>query len=131
MQTNKRLSGKLGEDAVCAYLIQKGYSITARNYCIRGGELDIIAENGEYIVFVEVKARKPHSMVSGIEAVTDAKKRRIITTAAAYSYKNPLVKQPRFDIAEVTLCGGLAKNIEYYENAFDMTGCDDIMLSFL
>ena len=61
--------GKLGEESVCAYLKKQGYKIAARNYRIKGGEIDIVAENGDYIAFVEVKARKPDSLVTGFEAV--------------------------------------------------------------
>ena len=52
--------GRLGETAVCRQLEQQGYSIVRRNFCVRGGEIDIIAENGEYLAFVEVKTRKPN-----------------------------------------------------------------------
>lgn len=71
----KSEKGKLGESKVCEYLAERGYTISARNYRIKGGEIDIIAENGDYIAFVEVKTRKPDSMVSGFEAV-DRRKRR-------------------------------------------------------
>ncbi|MFR0949697.1 MAG: YraN family protein [Ruminococcus callidus] len=62
--------GRLGETAVCRQLEQQGYSIVRRNFCVRGGEIDIIAENGEYLAFVEVKTRKPNSLTSGFDDVT-------------------------------------------------------------
>ena len=43
-------TGKLGEESVCVYLTERGYRIAARNYRIKGGEIDIIAENGDYIL---------------------------------------------------------------------------------
>ena len=61
--------GRLGEESVCTYLENLGYKIIVRNYRIKGGEIDIIAQNDEYTAFVEVKARKPDSIVSGLEAV--------------------------------------------------------------
>lgn len=123
---NHRRIGSVGEDAVCVYLTKHGYRIVARNYTIRGGELDIIAENGEYLVFVEVKSRKPDSLVDGFSSVTERKKGYIIRTAAAYLYQHPTQLQPRFDIAAVTLEHGRAAAVDYLENAFDTTGYDVI-----
>ena len=50
--------GRLGETAVCSWLRQNGYTVLRRNFCIRGGEIDIIAQNAEYLAFVEVKTRR-------------------------------------------------------------------------
>ena len=114
--------GKLGEESVCAYLIERGYKITARNYRIKGGEIDIIAENGDYIAFVEVKSRKPDSMVSGFEAVNKRKRGLIIKTAADYCCKYPNMLQPRFDVAQVIIDAGKVLSIDYILNAYDTTG---------
>ena len=97
----KKQIGNYGEMAVCKYLEMHGYTIVKRNYCIRGGEIDIIATNDEIIAFVEVKTRKKGSMVSGLEAVNDRKKSLIIKTATDYCSKNPMDLQLRFDVAEV------------------------------
>lgn len=118
----KSETGKLGEEAVCGYLEQRGYSISARNYRIRGGEIDIIAENGDYMAFVEVKSRKPDSLVTGFEAVNKRKRGLIIKTAGDYWMKHPSVLQPRFDVAQVIIDGGEILDIEYIENAYDTTG---------
>jgi len=114
--------GKLGEESVCTYLIERGYKITARNYRIKGGEIDIIAENGDYIAFVEVKSRKPDSMVSGFEAVNKRKRGLIIKTAADYCCKYPNMLQPRFDVAQVIIDAGKVLSIDYILNAYDTTG---------
>lgn len=116
-------TGRAGEAAVCAYLEKEGYSIAARNYRIKGGEIDIIAENGFYIAFVEVKTRRQDSLVSGFNAVNSRKKRLIIKTAADYCCKNPSTLQPRFDIAEVIMEEGAVRSIDYIKNAYDTTGC--------
>lgn len=50
--------GRRGETAVCSYLMERGYKILTRNYRIRGGEIDIIAQKEEILAFVEVKTRK-------------------------------------------------------------------------
>lgn len=114
--------GKSGENFVCSYLEKQGYSIAVRNYRIRGGEIDIIAENGDYIAFVEVKTRKPDSLVSGYEAIDSRKKGLIIKTAADYCCKHPTVLQPRFDIAQVIFDGQRVLSIDYIKNAYDTTG---------
>ena len=118
----KSETGKLGEESVCAYLTEHGYTIAARNYRIKGGEIDIIACNGDYIAFVEVKTRKKNSMVSGFEAVNKRKRGLIIKTAADYCIKHPTVLQPRFDVAEVIAENGVVISIDYINNAYDTTG---------
>ena len=119
---DKTETGRLGEESVCAYLRKKGYRIVVRNYRIKGGEIDIIAENGDYLAFVEVKSRKPGSLVSGFEAVNKRKQGLIIKTASDYCCKHPSALQPRFDIAEVIIDGGEVCSIDYISNAFDTTG---------
>lgn len=121
---NKTETGRIGEDAVCAYLTDRGYSIAARNFRIKGGEIDIIARNGDYIAFVEVKSRKPGSMTTGFEAVNKRKRGHIIKTAAEYCRRNPNLLQPRFDVAQVTIDSGNILGIDYIENAYDTTGHD-------
>ena len=121
----KTETGRLGEERVRAYLEERGYRIISRNFRIKGGEIDIIAENGDYIAFVEVKTRKRGSMVSGFEAVNRRKQGLVIRAAAEYLRRNPSVLQPRFDTAQVTLDGDTAK-VDYLENAYDTTGYDFI-----
>jgi putative endonuclease len=118
----KSETGKLGEEQVCTYLTDRGYTILARNYRIRGGEIDIIAENGDFIAFVEVKTRKPDSLVTGFEAVNKRKRGLIIKTAADYCCKHPTMLQPRFDVAQVIASGGRVLSIDYIQNAYDTTG---------
>ena len=121
----KTETGRLGEERVCACLTERGYRIVSRNFRIKGGEIDIIAENGDYIAFVEVKTRKRGSMVSGFEAVNRRKQGLVIRAAAEYLRRNPTVLQPRFDTAQVTLDGDTAE-VDYLENAYDTTGYDFI-----
>ena len=125
MRTDKQEKGALGEDAVCAELERRGHRILARNYHKRVGEIDIISEIGDHIVFTEVKARKLGSMVSGLEAVDFAKKKKIIMTADAYLTENPCGLFVRYDIAEVWLTIGTdpaVARVDIYEDAFDTEG---------
>ena len=114
-------TGKLGEGVAKDYLLKKGYIFLESNYHSRYGEIDIIFENDKYIIFVEVKTRKNGSLVRGIDAVDNFKKVKILKTALIYLAEHNVGKQPRFDVAEVTINKkGECENINYFENAFDM-----------
>ncbi len=122
-------TGRAGEDYACEILKQKGYDITCRNYHTRRGEVDIIAQNSEFVLFVEVKTRKVNSLVSGEEAVNNAKRRKICLAAMDYLLKNPIDKQPRFDVITIIADTENEVNIiksEHYENAFGAEVCDEI-----
>lgn len=112
--------GNVGEVAVCHYVSNMGYEVVYRNYAIRGGEIDIIACDNEYILFIEVKTRRFDYVASGLQAITKAKKRCIVKTASHFCSNRIVKLQPRFDVAEVIIDG--LKNvldIQYYPNAFD------------
>lgn len=112
--------GNVGEVAVCHYVSNMGYEVVYRNYAIRGGEIDIIACDNEYILFIEVKTRRFDYVSSGLQAITKAKKRCIVKTASHFCSNRVVKLQPRFDVAEVIIDG--LKNvldIQYYPNAFD------------
>ncbi len=114
-------TGKSGEDKVAAFLQAKGYTVLKQNYQCRFGEIDIIAENDEYIIFVEVKTRRDNSLVSGAEAVDYKKRQRIMLTAQDYLSKCQTELQPRFDVAEVRVKQtdiGSRYYLNYIKNAF-------------
>lgn len=113
-----RRIGDIGEDAVCSYLREKGAEILCRNFTVRGGEIDIIAALNGFLLFVEVKTRRPNALQSGAAAVTPKKQQHLIFAAETYLLKNPSDLQPRFDVAEVEYDGSFVRHIEYYENAF-------------
>lgn len=118
---SKQSLGKWGEEYTAQYLLSQGWQIIARNYHSRWGEIDLIAVNGTYIAFVEVKTRRPNSMVSGEEAVTPAKQQKIMLTAESYLLQYPAQLQPRFDVAVLTARDGdppQLMHFEYYECAF-------------
>lgn len=117
--TQRRKAGNIGEDAVCGFLVRHGYEIIKRNFTVRGGEIDIIAEKADIIAFVEVKTRTVGSMTSAEEAVDLRKQRLIITTAQAYLQNAAQPLQCRFDVAVVETEGGKVKKLRYYVNAFD------------
>ena len=110
--------GKRGEELTAAWLEEKGYTILARNYHSRWGEIDLIAEKGEYLAFVEVKLRRSSKFSTPREAVTPAKQHKLRQTALIYLAETGLDCQPRFDVAEVYLGKNGTAQIEYYEDAF-------------
>jgi putative endonuclease len=111
--------GKLGEDLACAELARRGYSILARRYRTRFGEIDIIARDNDVTVFIEVKARQGDEFGDGAEAVTGWKQRRITQMAVDYLSRHHLHDRPcRFDVIVVDLADPTAR-VEVYAHAFD------------
>lgn len=121
--------GALGEDMTAAYLKRQGNIITRRNYISRYGEIDIVAENREYILFVEVKTREKDSAVSPQGAVTRKKQKKIVLTGFDFLRKLRVETNYRFDVAEVTYWvgedGEFHASLNYIENAFNEEVLDD------
>lgn len=113
--------GAWGEKLAAAFLKKKHYRILATGYSCRFGEIDIIASQGSFLVFVEVKLRKSDKYGQAMEFVDYKKQSRLITTASIYLSENPTSLQPRFDIIEVYAPEGLATKspiINHLEDAF-------------
>lgn len=95
------LTGAWGEMLAAEYLRKKRYQILATNYRSRFGEIDLIAQNRKFLVFVEVKLRKSDVFAQAYEFVDRKKQERLRTTAACYLADFPTEKQPRFDVIEI------------------------------
>lgn len=93
--------GAMGEILAARFLRDKGYGILSSNFRCRFGEIDIIASDKRYLVFVEVKTRREDSRYMPREAVTITKQRKLLQTAAMYMSRFPMNLQPRFDVIEV------------------------------
>ena len=120
MATSK-LAGAWGEALAAEYLRKKHYKIIASGYHSRFGEIDLIAQNRKFLVFVEVKLRKSARFAQAREYVDIRKQDRLRMTAAIYLSENPTNLQPRFDVMEVYATEGTATtNPEIYhmEDAF-------------
>ena len=115
-------TGRFGEDTAVRLLLREGCAILARNWRCRFGEIDIVAREGEYLLFVEGKTRAKGSLLLPREAVTAAKQARLIKTAMCWMSAHPNVRlQPRFDVAEVvTGRAGEAGDVRYLRNAFTL-----------
>ena len=108
-----------GEDLACAELERRGYEILARRVRCRRGELDIVARDGQTVVFVEVKTRRTASHGSAFEAVTPAKQRVIRALAERYLMARRWMGRPsRFDVVAVDLSGAEPR-VDVLRAAFD------------
>ena len=117
---SKNENGKLGEDFVAVLLEKKGFHIIARNFRRKCGEIDLIAANREFLIFVEVKTRTVGSLVSPAEAVNLSKQKKIIKTAMLYLAQSQTNLQPRFDVFEVRSTPKGFKGI-HIPGAFEVT----------
>lgn len=95
-------TGNQGEDLACKFLESKGYKILERNFRIRGGEIDIVAQEKQEIVFVEVKARYSREYGGPAEAITPWKIKAMLKSALFYlQNKNWLSKGYRLDFVGI------------------------------
>lgn len=91
--------GALGEEAAVKALKKQGYKIIDRNYRTKMGEIDIIAKDGEYTCFIEVRLRKNNSFGSPADSIDEGKRIRIINTAKHYAVSKRIYDTPmRFDV---------------------------------
>ena len=119
MSRHRVALGEIGENLACGELERRGYSVLARRYRRRGGELDIIARNGVTTVFVEVKARSSSTFGEPVEAVGALKQRRIVQLAREYVVRHRLTESPcRFDVVSIDFRGS-HPSVEVFQNAFE------------
>lgn len=124
LMESKRITGNYGEDAACEILQRKGFTIIDRNYSTRYGELDIVAEDGGYLVFVEVKSRVSTSYGNGLEAITLTKRKHLSKAALLYTLHRHIKDRPcRFDVISIRLdaAGNVLDHI-HIPAAFDFEG---------
>jgi putative endonuclease len=94
--------GSSGETLAAQFLRRKGMVVLARNYRCRAGEIDLVARDGDAVVFVEVKERTGRSHGTAVEAVTWSKRRRIVRAARVYASAHGLTESPlRFDVVAI------------------------------
>ena len=94
--------GRIGEQMVADYLKTQGYFIARMNFRSNYGEIDIVAEKADIVVFVEVKTRAENALLAPADAVDTVKRKRIAKTAESFLKRAHLRLPYRFDIAEVT-----------------------------
>ena len=116
---DRRGNGEAGEAAAVAYLEAQGYGIRARNFTCRYGELDVVAEKGEVLAFVEVRMRSSAVWGDPAHTVSFAKQRRVVKAALHYLFRFGLRgRMVRFDVVSVVGRGERA-SVEHIPGAFD------------
>ena len=116
-QTTKNI-GDQAESIAEKFLIDKKIKIIERNYRIKAGEIDLIADDKGTITFIEVKYRKSSNFGQPFETVTHTKQQKIIRTAQSYLQKHPKLanKACRFDVISIH-----NQDVNWIQNAFDTT----------
>jgi putative endonuclease len=119
--TRERLDlGRWGEDLALKKVKKLGYRCIARNYRCPLGEVDLIARDGDTLVFIEIKTRRGRSLEYAKEAVNQRKRRQLSKVALAYMKANGFEDaSARFDVVVTNLNGG-KQEIEVVRNAFDV-----------
>ena len=113
--------GTLGELVACRELRRRGYAILARGFRTRHGEIDIVARDGDVLVFVEVKARAGRRYGTPLEAVTARKQRRVAAMARSYLARAGWGERPcRFDVVAVTGREPERAEVTVVRNAFSL-----------
>ena len=121
----RKLFGQAGESAAEEYLRRKGYRILARNLRSSLGELDLVAEDGQVLVFVEVKARRTDAFGGAIHAVHHRKQEKLIQLSAQYLARHHIKNRLcRFDVVLLQGPNAGALQIEHIQNAFEISGDD-------
>ena len=119
-----REQGEITENLACQYLENKGFKLLETNFYCRFGEIDLIMQDNDHLVFVEVRYRRNTNFGSGAESITANKQSKLIKTASAYLQQHAkLAKNPaRFDV--ISISGPIETtninniNFEWIENAF-------------
>ena len=109
--------GKKGEQAAANFMKNEGYKVLKRNWSMYRHEIDIVAEDEEYIIFVEVKTRTSRQWGNPEDFISKAKIRRIVEAADLYLQINDIEKPARFDIISAVWDGQVFE-IEHIDDAF-------------
>ena len=112
--------GSEGEELAVKFLKKKGYTIIARNYKTNIGEVDIIAKDGDTIVFVEVKTRTNDTFGYPFEAVNRNKRKKLKNLALLYLKKQRQEFAVRFDVISISCVHNGKKSIEHIIDAFEV-----------
>jgi putative endonuclease len=116
--SRKNQLGKWGEQQAEKYLLAKGCQVLKRNVRTPYGEIDLVAHEGDVLVFVEVKTRSSRTFGNPEEAVTDAKLTHIIESAESYLQENlDFLLDWRIDVIAITKIPGQDPEITHFENA--------------
>ncbi|HEY2434268.1 MAG TPA: YraN family protein [Vicinamibacterales bacterium] len=120
MTLERQQLGIIGEELAARELIARGYVILERRYRTECGEIDIVAQDGDTLVFVEVRARATDEFGTAAESVTRAKQRRLARLAIDYLARRQVADRPcRFDVVAIDAALSEAPQITVYPAAFE------------
>ena len=111
--------GKEGEDLAVSFCRKKGYKVLEKNYRTTFGEIDIIAKDGDGLVFIEVKTRTDNSFGYPFEAVNSRKREKIRRVALCFMKKYRQEVPARFDVLSIIIQEG-KKRVEHIKDAFEV-----------
>jgi putative endonuclease len=120
MVTRQRKFGDIGEEKAAEFLRTSGYIIVERNFLVREGEIDLIAEKDDELVFVEVKTRKNTTFGEIAESVTPVKQQRCVLASQRYMLLKNIPEETPWRMDVITV--DFARNppaIEHFQNAFE------------
>jgi len=119
---NRQETGKLGEKLARKLLQKKGYHILETNFRCRAGEIDIVAQKEDCLVFVEVRTKSSRDFCTPEESITESKKERLITSALHYiDSHHDLPSSWRIDVVAIEVDDkGKSKRTELIENAITL-----------
>ena len=123
MTLARQLLGLVGEDLAARELASRGYAILERRYRTEYGEIDIVAQDGDTLVFVEVRAKATAEFGTAAESITDVKKRKVTRMAVDYLSRRNIANRPcRFDVVAVDDALSESPQVTIYPAAFDAAG---------
>ncbi|PCH83799.1 MAG: YraN family protein [Piscirickettsiaceae bacterium] len=115
---NTKTLGQQSEDLALAFLKNKGLTLIQRNYRSRHGEIDLIMQHEEYLVFVEVRYRSSSQFGGALSSVDHKKQSKLIKCAQHYLLKKPSKRACRFDVVAISPSTS-QHEIQWITNAFD------------
>ena len=122
IELNNKQLGAQGETWALEYFLASGYSLIEKNYRIKAGEIDLIVENQEWVVFVEVKTRRNLRYGRGLESVINVKQtiiRKVAEYFLAYNFPKTNLKRIRFDVVDILVDANYKMvKCEHHQNAF-------------
>jgi putative endonuclease len=116
MKNNNKVTGEIGEQLACDFLLNKGFIILERNYRQQKTEVDIIAKQQNCLIIIEVKTRS-NNFINPENAVSKAKQKTLVEAALLYQESNQLTCEIRFDIIAI-IKSKTATEILHFEDAF-------------
>ena len=113
---DRRQTGTLAENSACAFLEAQGFSIVARNFLRRIGELDVVARAGQLLIVAEVRTRASDRYGGAAASVSRAKQRRIAATTSLFLQRHPELRECRVRFDVIVIRDG---RVEWLKHAFD------------